>query len=147
MYIVLPTVSDVGVLLSWRNWETNVKSSLQDHNWNYLGNRMRSGGGGFSISPFSYTQTDSETHTKRQATQQDCLPSLLGDRRWGQMNWNSVRRGRKYFVLGRLQQPRQEKNLLYWHKDPNEPTKERPLLFVLFESQFASVSTVSRGHP
>jgi hypothetical protein len=29
----------------------------------------------------------------------------------------------------------------------NEPTKEEPLSFVLFESPFSSVSTVSRGHP
>jgi hypothetical protein len=28
-----------------------------------------------------------------------------------------------------------------------EPTKEGPLSFVLFESPFTSVSTVSRGHP
>jgi hypothetical protein len=47
-----------------------------------------------------------ETHTKRQATQHGCLPSLL-----------------------------------------DEPTKKRFLSFVLFESPFASVSTVSRGHP
>jgi hypothetical protein len=26
----------------------------------------------------------------------------------------------KYFVLGRLEQPRQNKNLLYWHDKPNE---------------------------
>jgi hypothetical protein len=28
-----------------------------------------------------------------------------------------------------------------------EPTKEKPFSFVLFESPFTSVSTVSRGHP
>jgi hypothetical protein len=28
----------------------------------------------------------------------------------------------------------------------NEPTKEEPFSFVLFESLFTSVSTVSRGH-
>jgi hypothetical protein len=31
------------------------------------------------------------------------------------------------------------------HGKPNEPTKEGHLLFVLFESPFTSVSTVSRG--
>ncbi len=53
----------------------------------------------------------------------------------------------KYFVLGWPEQPRQEKSLLYRHDEPNEPTTEEPLSFVLFESPFASVSTVSRGHP
>ncbi len=32
-------------------------------------------------------------------------------------------------------------------KKPNEPTKEGPLSFVLFESPCTSVSTVSRSHP
>jgi hypothetical protein len=60
---------------------------------------------------------------------------------------NSVQKGKIYFVFGRLEQPRQNKILLYRHGKPNEPTKEGPLSFVLFESQFTSVSTVSRGHP
>jgi hypothetical protein len=34
-----------------------------------------------------------------------------------------------------------------YHGKPNKPTKEGPLSFVLFESPFTSVSTVSRGHP
>jgi hypothetical protein len=55
--------------------------------------------------------------------------------------------GENYFVLGQLAQPRLNKNLLYRHDKPNEPTKEGPLLIVLFESPFTSVSTVSRGHP
>ncbi len=38
----------------------------------------------------------------------------------------------------------QDKNL---REELNEPTKEEPLSFVLFESPFASVSTVSKGHP
>ncbi len=57
-----------------------------------------------------------EIHTKRQATQHDCLPSL-------QVNG--------------------DKGI----DKPNEPTKRRPLSFVLFESPFTSVSTVSRGYP
>jgi hypothetical protein len=40
-----------------------------------------------------------------------------------------------------------EQNLLYRHDKPNEPTKEGSLSFVLLESPFTSVSTVSRGHP
>ncbi len=36
--------------------------------------------------------------------------------------------------------------VLYRHDKPNEPTKKGPLSFVLFESPFTSVSTVSRGH-
>jgi hypothetical protein len=52
---------------------------------------------------------------------------------------------KKYFVLDRLKQPRQNKNLLYWHDKPNDPTMEGPLSYVLFESPFTLVLTVSRG--
>jgi hypothetical protein len=52
----------------------------------------------------------------------------------------------KYFVLGQLEQPRQDKKLLYQQDKPNEPIQEGPVSFVLVESQFTSVSTVSRGH-
>ncbi len=46
-----------------------------------------------------------------------------------------------------IEQSWQDKNLLYCYDEPNEPTKEGPLPYVLQESPFASVSTVSRGHP
>jgi hypothetical protein len=46
-----------------------------------------------------------------------------------------------------IEHPRQDKNLLYRHDKPDEPTKEGPLSFVLFESPFTPVSTVSRGQP
>jgi hypothetical protein len=52
----------------------------------------------------------------------------------------------KNFVLGRLKQPKLDKNLLNGDNEPNEQTKEGPLSFVLLESPCASVSTVSRGH-
>jgi hypothetical protein len=32
---------------------------------------------------------------------------------------------RKYVVLGQLEQPRQDTNVLYWHDEPNNPTKGR----------------------
>jgi hypothetical protein len=54
---------------------------------------------------------------------------------------------KKYFVLGSLEQPRKNKNLLNRHDKPNKATKEGPLLFVILESPFTSVSTVCRGHP
>jgi hypothetical protein len=53
----------------------------------------------------------------------------------------------KYFLLGLLEQTRQDKNLLYPHDEPDKPIKEGPLSYVLLESPLASVSTVSRGHP
>jgi len=67
-------------------------------------------------------RSDATTHTRRQATQHDCLSSLLGD---GD-KWSKIVYGEEkvYFVLGRLEQPRQDKNLLYWHDKPKEPTKE-----------------------
>jgi hypothetical protein len=72
------------------------------------------------------------------------VPSLLGD---GDKGIEIVSVREKYFVLGRLEQPRQNKNLLYWHDKRDEPTKKGPLSFVLFESPSTSVSTISRGHP
>jgi hypothetical protein len=62
-----------------------------------------------------------------------------------ELKWCTVRKN--YFVLGRLEQPRQNKNLLYRQDRPSEASKEGPLSFVLFESPFASVSTVSQGPP
>jgi hypothetical protein len=46
-----------------------------------------------------------------------------------------------------VEQTRLTKNLFYRHDKPNEPTKEVPLSFVLFESPFISISKVSRGNP
>jgi hypothetical protein len=43
----------------------------------------------------------------------------------------------KKFVLGCLEQPRQNKNLLYWHVKPNEPIREGFFAFVLFEYPFS----------
>ncbi len=43
---------------------------------------------------------------------------------WGQMKWNSVRWGQKIYT-SQLEQPRQNKNLLFWHNEPNG-TKEGP---------------------
>jgi hypothetical protein len=75
-----------------------------------------------------------ETHTKRQATQHGCLSSLLsgGDTEIEIVNGER----KKYYVLSRLEKPRQSKNLLYQHGKPNKPAKEGPLSFVLFESPF-----------
>jgi len=84
-----------------------------------------------------------DTYTRRQATQPGCLPSLLSDGNRGM----EIVYGEKNFVLGRLEQPGQNKNILYRHDKPNEPTKEGTISFVLFDSPFTSVSTVSRGTP
>ncbi len=76
----------------------------------------------------------------------DCLPSLLGDA--DKFNWNNVWQGKKYFVLGQLEKPRQDNKLLYrLYDEPSEPTKEGTLSFVLLVFPFVSVSRVSRGHP
>ncbi len=67
-------------------------------------------------------------------TQKDRLPAQLAGR-WGhspgQRHWNSVRWGKKYFELGRREQPRQGKNVLYQHDKPNESTKEGPFTCTL----------------
>jgi hypothetical protein len=54
---------------------------------------------------------------------------------------------KKYFFLYWADKSSQDKNLLYLDNEPNEPTKEGLLSFVLLESPFLSVSTVSRGQP
>ncbi len=71
--------------------------------------RLRTSPGRYRFLPYS-EKACPETHTKRQATQHGFLPSLLGDG-----DCNSVRWGKKHFVLGRLEQP---------------STKEWPLSFV-----------------
>ncbi len=50
-----------------------------------------------------------------------------------------------YGVLSRQEQPRQDKNLLCQHVEPNEPTKEGLPPFVLFKSPFVWISTVNRA--
>ncbi len=44
---------------------------------------------------------------------------------------------KKYFVLGLLEQPRQDKNILFRFNEINERTKEGPLSYVPLESPFA----------
>jgi hypothetical protein len=53
-------------------------------------------------------------------TQHGCPPSLLGDENQG----TEIVHGeeKKYFVMGRPEQPGQNKNLLYQHYKPKEPT-------------------------
>ncbi len=74
------------------------------------------------------------------------LSSKVAGRR-GLKKWKSVQWGKKYFVLSWLEQPRQDKSLLYGHNESSEPTKEGTLSFVLFESPFTSVSPVGGCHP
>jgi hypothetical protein len=50
---------------------------------------------------------------------------------------------KKYCVLGLPELSMENKNLMYRHNEPNKPTKEGTLSFVLFESPFTSVSTFS----
>jgi hypothetical protein len=53
------------------------------------------------------------------------MPSLLGERDKGiEIVYGEEK---KYFVLGRLEQPSKNKNLLYRHEKQNEPTKKEPL--------------------
>ncbi len=87
-----------------------------------------------------------ETHTKRQATQQGCLPILLGDGDEGTVTVYGEEKN--YFVLGRLVSQGRRKSCTGSSSPANpSPTKKRPLSFVFFESSFTLVSTVSRGHP
>jgi hypothetical protein len=73
-------------------------------------------------------------------TQQDWLPSLLGD--WDK-GIETVYGEEKtaVFCTEPTRAAKAEKNLLYRHGKPNKPRKG-PLSLVLFESPFTSVSTV-----
>ncbi len=86
-----------------------------------------------------------ETYIKRQGTQHGCLPSLLGDGEQG----IKIAYGEEKYILGRLEPPRQNKNLLFRYDMPNKPAKKRPLSFVLFESplQGPPLSSLSGYHP
>ncbi len=46
----------------------------------------------------------------------------------------------KKWAVRKIEHPRQDKNLLYLYDEPNEPSKEGTLSYVLQESPFASVS-------
>ncbi len=77
-----------------------------------------------------------ETLINVQVTRHDWLKSLLGDGRQYEVKECSVRK--IIFYIGpMLEKPRQDVNLSYQHDEPNEPTKEGSLSFVLLE--FASV--------
>jgi hypothetical protein len=90
-------------------------------------------------------QRQPETHTKRQATQHDFLPCLLGD---GDKGIEIVNDEVNIFFSGPTTEPRQNKNLLYRHDKPRVPTKEGPLSFVLFLSSHSrQFYQFSRGHP
>ncbi len=65
----------------------------------------------------------SETHTKRQATQQGCLPRLKGD---GDKGIEIVYGEKKIFGTGPTRAVKAEQNLLYRHDKPNQLTKEGP---------------------
>ncbi len=52
-----------------------------------------------------------------------------------------------YFVLSGLEHPRQDKNLLYRHDEPNEPTMEGVLSYVLLESPFSKNAFTSTTCP
>ncbi len=59
---------------------------------------------------FSLSKVKPETPIKRQATQHGCLHRLLVD--WDKGIEIVYGEEKKYFALGRLEQPRQNKNLL-----------------------------------
>jgi hypothetical protein len=82
-----------------------------------------------------------ETHTKRHATQHDCLPSLLSD---GDKGIEIVCSEEKNICLRPTRAAKTEQKSLVLRT--NQP-KEAPSSFVLFGSPFTPVSTDSRGHP
>jgi hypothetical protein len=85
-----------------------------------------------------------KTHTKRQATQHGCLPSLLGDEDKGiEIVYSEVK---NILYCADYRAAKAEQNLLYRH-NPNEPTKEGPLSFVLFVVPIHLSFNSQQGHP
>jgi hypothetical protein len=74
------------------------------------------------------------------------LPAQLAGGRGTEDFKYGVRWGKIIFYWA-VKHPWQNKNLLYRHYKPNEPTKEGSHSIELFKSPSTSVSTVSRGHP
>jgi len=87
-----------------------------------------------------------ETHTLRQATQHDCLPSLPGD---GDKRIEIVLNswGKKYFVPGRLEQRRQKKNSCTDTTGPTNQPRKDPFHLYSLSPHSHQFLTVSRGHP
>ncbi len=86
-----------------------------------------------------------KTHTKRRATQHDCLPRLLDDE---DKLIEIVYGEEKIFcTIGRLEQPRQNKNLLYLHGKPNAPTKEGPFYLYSLSPHFPQFQQLAGANP
>jgi hypothetical protein len=86
-----------------------------------------------------------EIHIKRQATRHGCQPSLLGHGdKWIEMVF-----GEEKIVCTELTSAAktEQKSLVPARQAQRTNQGRGPLLYVLLESPFASVSTVSRGHP
>jgi hypothetical protein len=85
-----------------------------------------------------------ETHNKRQATLHDCLsPWLLGD---GDKGIEIVYGEEKIVCIGPTRASKAgQKNPLYRHEEPDEPTNEGSLSFALFESLFALIINSNQG--
>jgi hypothetical protein len=97
------------------------------------------------VCAFGSSVRQPETHIKRQAAQHGCLPSLLGDRDKG----TEIMYGKQkqlYWAIGPTRALKGDQKSLVPARQA-QPTKEGALSFVLFESPFTSVSTVSRGYP
>jgi hypothetical protein len=87
-----------------------------------------------------------ETHTERLVTQYGCLPSLLADEDKGIAIVSGEKINILYWADYRAAKTEQ-KNFLYRHDKPKEPTKEGPLSFVLFESHIHLSFNSRQGPP
>ncbi len=86
-------------------------------------------------------------HLEQRHILRDRRPSTDACPAWCSMGVNEFKQCTMRKKIFCTEQPRQNKNFMYRLDKPNEPNKEGSLSFVLFESPFTSVSTVSRGHP
>jgi hypothetical protein len=73
-----------------------------------------------------------ETQFKRQVTRRRLPFQPAG---W----WEHWTGEEKIFCTGATRGAKAGQKMLYLHEEPNEPTKERPLSYVILESPFASV--------
>ncbi len=101
-------------------------------NWEWIGShhmeRNARTGDTVLVKRMEMTGRTQTTEKYRKTGDPARLPAQLAWR-WGQRNWNSVRWGKIYFVLGRLEQPRQNKNPLYRHRQAQR-TSQRSAPFI-----------------
>ncbi len=102
----------------------------------------------FLLPLFSLVVTRPETHTKRQATKHGCLPSLPGDGDKGiEIVYLQITMRKKVFCTRPTRASKAKQKYHVRHDKLKEPTKNKPLSYVLFESHSPQFQQLARDTP